>query len=115
VAASLTNLPFGGKVLKATFDGSLLAQVLDMGVNNEGTGGYLQTAGVKRDNNQWIIQGQPLNPTKKYVIAINDFLLTGGETNLGFLTRTNPHVHDVAEFRDIRQAVIEELKTGKRP
>ena len=107
-------LPFGGKVLQATFDGSLLAQVLDLGVNNEGTGGYLQTAGVKRENNQWVIGGQPLNSSRKYVVAINDFLLSGGETNLGFLTRTNPHVHDVKEFRDIRQAVIEELK-GRRP
>jgi 5'-nucleotidase len=102
-------LPFGGKVLQATFDGSLLAQVLDTGVNNEGTGGYLQTAGVTRENNQWVIGTQPLNPTKRYVVAINDFLLTGGETNLGFLTRTNAHVHDVREFRDIRQAVIAQL------
>lgn len=103
-------LPFGGKVLQATFDGSLLAQVLVVGVNNEGTGGYLQTAGVKRENNQWVIRGRPLSPAKQYVVAINDFLLTGGETNLGFLTRTNPHVHGVKEFRDIRQAVIEELE-----
>ena len=57
-------LPFGGKVLQATFDGSLLAQVLDMGVNNEGTGGYLQTANVKRENNQWVIGGQPLNASR---------------------------------------------------
>ena len=103
-------LPFGGKVLQATFDGSLVAQVLDMGVNNAGTGGYLQTAGVKRENNQWVIKGQPLNPAKKYVVAISDFLLTGGETNLSWLTRTNAHVHDVKEFRDIRQAVIDQLK-----
>ena len=79
-------------------------------LTSEGTGGYLQTAGVTRENNQWRIQGQPLSPAKKYIVAITDFLLTGGETNLGFLTRTNPHVHDVKEFRDIRQAVIEELR-----
>lgn len=102
-------LPFGGKVLQATFDGSLLAQVLDMGVNNEGTGGYLQTAGVTRANNQWMVGGQPLNPAKPYVVAISDFLLTGGETNLAFLTRANPHVRDIREFRDIRQAVIDQL------
>ena len=47
---------------------------------------------------------------KKYTVAIADFLLTGAEANLGFLTRANSHVHDVQEFRDIRRAVIEELR-----
>ena len=46
-------LPFGGKVLKATFDGSLLASVLDIGQRNQGTGGFLQTAGVTRDGDHW--------------------------------------------------------------
>jgi hypothetical protein len=32
------------------------------------------------------------------------------ETNLGFLTRANPQVHDVEELRDIRHAVIEQLR-----
>jgi hypothetical protein len=40
-------------------------------------------------------------------VALADFLLTGGEINLGFLTRTNPGVHDIQEFRDIRRAVID--------
>ena len=38
-----------------------------------------------------------------------EFLLTGGETRLPFLTRTNPQVHDVREHRDMRLALIEEL------
>jgi 5'-nucleotidase len=103
-------LPFGGKVLKATFGGALLAQVLDIGVTNAGSGGYLQTWGVTRDGARWLIQGRPLDPARRYAVAINDFLLTGGESNLGFLTRTNPQVRDVQEYRDIRQAVIDELK-----
>jgi 5'-nucleotidase/UDP-sugar diphosphatase len=103
-------LPFGGRVLHATFDGSLLAQVLDIGVKNQGTGGFLQTAGVARDGARWLVNGKPLNPAGRYAVAITDFLLTGGEANLGFLVRTNPHVHDVQELRDIRLAVIEELK-----
>jgi hypothetical protein len=37
-------------------------------------------------------------------------MLTGGETRLSFLTRTNPQVHDVQELGDIRQAVIAEMK-----
>jgi hypothetical protein len=40
---------------------------------------------------------------------MTDFLLSGGETNLAYLTRANPQVHDVEELRDIRRAVITEL------
>jgi 5'-nucleotidase len=104
-------LPFGGKILKATFDGSLLAQVLDTGLKNAGNGGYLQTWGASRDAaGKWLVQDKALEPSARYTVAISDYLLTGGETNLGFLTRTNPGVHDVSEAGDIRHAVIDELK-----
>ena len=93
-------LPFGGRIVKATFTGALLAKVLQIGQQNIGTGGYLQTAGVPAT----------IDPAARYTLAISDFLLTGGETNLGFLTRTNPEVSDISEFRDIRMAVIDELK-----
>lgn len=107
-------LPFGGKVLKASFDGSLLAAVLEVGVRNKGTGGYLQTWGVTREGTQWLVQGRPLDPAARYVVALPDFLLTGRETNLSFLTRTNPAAHDVQEFRDVRRALIEELRAAYR-
>lgn len=104
-------LPFGGKVVRASFDGSFLAQVLDQGLGNQGTGGYLHTSdGAIRTSNGWMINGEPLDPDKRYSVGISDFLLTGGETNLGYLTRTNPHVHDVEDLRDVRRAVIDELK-----
>ncbi len=103
-------LPDGGRVLEATFDGALLAQVLDVGLKNQGTGGFLQTAGVTHDGGRWLIRGRPLNLSGRYTVAMTDFLLTGAETGLGFLVRSNPHVHDVRELRDIRQAVIDELK-----
>jgi hypothetical protein len=41
---------------------------------------------------------------------MTDFLLSGRETNFGYLTRSNPQVHDVEELRDIRRAVIVELE-----
>lgn len=102
-------LPFGGKILRATFDGALLARVLDTGLNNAGTGGYLQTWGVTRPGATWLVQGKPLDPAARYRVAINDYLLTGNEVNLGFLTRANPGVRDVVEFRDVRKALIDEL------
>ena len=51
-----------------------------------------------------------IDPAGRYTVAISDFLLTGGEANLGFLTRANPEVSDVADLRDIRMVVIDELK-----
>jgi len=107
-------LPFGGKVLKASFDGSLLTSVLDIGLTNQGTGGYLHTWGATHEGNIWRVGGQPIDPTRRYTVAIAEFLLTGGETKLDFLKRTNPQVHDVQEFRDVRSAVIDELKRKYR-
>ena len=105
-------LPFGGIVLKASWDGSLVASVLDIGVKNRGTGGHLQTWGVSRQGSQWLVQGRALDPDRRYTVVLPDFLLTGREINLPFLTRTNPAVHDVQEFRDLRKALIDELRAA---
>lgn len=102
-------LPFGGKVVMATFEGALLSRVLETGVNNQGLGGYLHPWGARWENGAWHVAGRPIDPAGRYRVALTDFLLTGGEVNLGFLTRTNPQVHDVQEFRDIRRVVIDEL------
>lgn len=93
-------LPFGGKVLKVTLTGALLARVLQIGEQNKGTGGFLHTVGVP----------SPIDPAARYAVAISDFLMTGGEANLGFLTRQNPEISDITEFRDVRMALIDELK-----
>jgi 5'-nucleotidase len=93
-------LPFGGPVVKATLTGALLTKVLQIGEQNKGTGGYLQTAGIPAT----------IDPASRYTVAITDFLLTGGEANLGFLTRQNPEVSDLSDLRDIRIAVIDEVK-----
>ena len=53
--------------------------------------------------------GKPIDPAARYTVALPEFLLTGGEVNLGFLTRTNPSVSDVHTYRDLRRAMIEEL------
>ena len=107
-------LPFGGKIVGATLDGALLARVLDTGVNNQGLGGYLHVRGAKFENGGWTVQGKPIDPAGRYRVALTDFLLSGGEINMGFLTRANPGVHDVQEFRDIRRAVIEMLAATYR-
>ena len=112
-------LPFGGRVVKAELDGALLARVLDTGMNNQGLGGFLHVWGARHENGAWLVQGKPIDPARRYTVAMTDFLLSGGETNLGYLTRANPEVRDVEELRDIRRAVIEELgrqqPTGRLP
>lgn len=102
-------LPFGGKVLKLSMGGALLARVLDVGVTNQGTGGFLHARGVTRQGNRWMVGTRPLNPALRYSVAITDFLMSGRETNMEFLTLTHPLVRDVQELRDIRQIVIAEL------
>jgi len=103
-------LPFGGSVLKASVEGALLARILDAGEENRGVGGYLQTRGVSRADSRWNVQGEPIAPNRRYVVALPEFLLTGGETRLGFLTREHPQVHEVEAFRDVRRALIDELR-----
>ncbi|MBW4541160.1 MAG: bifunctional metallophosphatase/5'-nucleotidase [Myxacorys chilensis ATA2-1-KO14] len=105
-------LPFGGKVLSVEMPGDLLKRVLDQGKANRGTGGYLQTANVQYDEKTgWQIQKQPLQTNRNYRVAINNFLMSGKEQNLGFLSLQAPGVKLIAEKRDIRFAVIQELQT----
>lgn len=102
-------LPFGGTLAKARLDGALLARVLDAGENNQGLGGFLHVWGARKEGGAWLVNGKPIDPAGRYVVAMPEFLLTGAEINMGFLTRTHPQVHEVQPLRDIRRAVIEEL------
>ena len=108
-------LPFGGRVTRAAMDGTLLRSVLDTGLINRGTGGFLHARGAARDGSQWMVAGKPLDVSARYTVAMTDFLLSGGETNLGFLTRTNPAVHDVQDLRDVRLALIAALQQQYPP
>ena len=94
---------------RALLEGTLLASVLDTGVRNRGSGGYLHSRGAYRDGDTWIVQGAPLDPSRRYTVALTDFLISGGETNLGFLTRSNPSVRDVQDLGDVRAALIKEI------
>ncbi|HEX6463225.1 MAG TPA: bifunctional metallophosphatase/5'-nucleotidase [Vicinamibacterales bacterium] len=107
-------LPFGGAVVRATFTGSLLQRVLQAGEQNRGTGGFLQYVGITRDSGGFKIDGRPIDPAGSYTLAISDFLLAGAEANLGFLTRQNPDVSNVTDLRDVRMALIDELKRADR-
>jgi len=106
----LRVLPFGGVTTLAELKGSLLSKVLDVGQSNRGVGGYLLTANITGAPGAWLIKGQPIDPARTYKIATSDFLLTGGERNLEFLTKNNPDLGRVTTGKDLRFAVIQEFQ-----
>ena len=103
-------LPFGDVVVRATMDGALLKRILEIGNQNQGIGGYLHPVGIAMENGSWIVNGQPLDPSKMYTVGMPVFLMTGGETRLDFLNRDNVQISDVRNYRDIRAVVMDELR-----
>lgn len=111
-------LPFGGEVLTVDVTGDVLARVLDQGIANRGSGGFLQTYRVTQDaDGAWQVGNTPLRPDATYTLATSDFLVSGRETGLDFFNaETNPNVTITATHRDVRMAMIDELQRryGKR-
>lgn len=102
-------LPFGGAVTRVSMPGSLLLRALEAGERNRGSGGFLSALGASKSGDRWFVQGKPLNPSTRYRVAMPEYLMTGREANLPFLTRTHPLIGNIEDLRDIRQALIAEL------
>lgn len=119
----IRTLPFGGGIREVDMKGDLLLQVLQTGLKNKNNGGFLQSQPVVYNaaRNSFTISNQSINPAKIYRVAVTDFLLSGKETNLGFLNETNPGIVKVypAETAvtnpksDIRSAIIMFLASRK--
>lgn len=104
-------LPFGGKVVGVELEGNVLKRVLEQGLANRGTGGFLHTANVSRGaDGIWFVGGDMVEDNKLYRVAITDFLLTGKETGLDFLNPQEGGVKVLGESRDIRFSLIDELR-----
>jgi 2',3'-cyclic-nucleotide 2'-phosphodiesterase (5'-nucleotidase family) len=115
-------LPFGGGIVEVDMKGSLLQQILQAGLKNQGSGGYLQWANItyNEKNNAFLIQNQPLIADKMYHIVTTEFLMTGLEKGLSFLKPENPAIvkidapkkEDTTDIRnDIRLVVIDYMKS----
>jgi len=111
----LRTLPFGGGVKEVDMKGSLLVQILDAGLKNYRTGGYLQyNEDLHRDDAsaKWMLNGTAIDEGKIYHVALTEFLLTGGEANLGFLKPDNPAITKVYELptadirADVRKVIL---------
>jgi 2',3'-cyclic-nucleotide 2'-phosphodiesterase (5'-nucleotidase family) len=117
----IRSLPFGGGIREVDMKGTLLIQVLNQGKNNVGTGGFLlynDSLQFDKNQNAWILNSHTIDPQKIYRVALTEFLLTGGEANLGFLTPDNPGIVKVYDIEtavgnplaDVRIAIINYLK-----
>ena len=80
--------------------GALLRQVLEQGDRNRGIGGFLLRAGAEAS----------LDTLRRYRVVTSDFLISGGEQNLGYLSERNPALKLIRTLRDVRLVLIDELK-----
>jgi 2',3'-cyclic-nucleotide 2'-phosphodiesterase (5'-nucleotidase family) len=113
----IRSLPFGGSIVEADMKGILLKQILEAGRKNGGIGGFLHYSSdlfYDAINSQWTFKKIPINDDAVFKVALTDFLLTGGEANMGFLTKDNPGIIKVYPTytavsdprSDIRLAII---------
>jgi 5'-nucleotidase len=118
----IRSLPFGGSIMELDMKGSLLIRILNAAKLNVGSGGFLQySAALSNDNHGWALKDIPVDAAKVYKVAITDFLITGGEANLGFLTKDNPDIMkvypvftDLNDSRsDVRRAIIRYMEVAK--
>ncbi len=104
-------LPFGGRICEADIEGGLLRKVLEQGLANRGQGGFLQTSGLTGDEEGWRVNGERLADGRTYRVAINDFLISGKEQGLEFLSIRTPGLRATCrENRDIRFVFRDHLR-----
>jgi 5'-nucleotidase len=106
-------LPFGGNVTLVAMKGSLLRRVLDQGLANKGSGGFLHLANARwsEEKNNWLIKGALLDGRRIYPVAITDFLISGKEQGLDYLNRQNPDLRVIDEnVIEVRRALINQLQ-----
>lgn len=120
----LKAFPFAGFVAQVEIKGATLIRMLKVGLDNKGKGGFLQWAGIsKNDSGEWLIQKKLIQPEEFYTIMLNEYLLTGQERGLDFIHKSNPDIRNIIIpdsnesnnlRRDIRMVVIDYLKKGGR-
>jgi 5'-nucleotidase len=103
-------LPFGGKVVEVEMTGPLLLRTLEQGETNRGIGGWLLRSGAVRTPSGWQIDGQAFDSLRRYRVVTTDFLVSGGEQNMSWLSERNPGLRILGALRDARLVLIDELR-----
>ena len=57
----------------------------------------------------WTAVGVPVDPDRTYLVGVNDFLVSGRESGLGFLDVSGPDLTEVGRHGDVRRALIDAL------
>jgi len=102
----LRSFPFGGGISIVDLKGDVVEQILETGtVTNVGIGGYLQLANAEKKDDGWYIKGSKLSKSKTYKLALPDFVMGGGETNLKFIGDYQGQATSPESFGDIKNDV----------
>ncbi len=102
----LRSFPFGGGISLVKLKGEIIEKILDIGtVQNKGIGGYLQLANVEKRSDGWYVKNQKLNSRKTYTLALPDFVMSGGEANLEFISYYKNAAETPATFNGIKNDV----------
>lgn len=119
----LRALPFGGAIAEADMKGSLVIRMLEAGRKNIGIGGFLQyNQNLVWAADKWMLNGQPIDATKTYRVALPEFLLSGKEANMDFLNPTNvevvkvyPPATGITDVKsDVRLALVRYLQKNRQ-
>jgi len=104
-------LPFGGPLAEIDIKGDLLKKVLNESKSRVGQGAYLQRRNVfySDQKKDWVVDGTPIDPEKKYHVITTDFLLKG--IDLKTLNANDPGILKVSlpdpkDRTDLRNNVI---------
>ena len=116
----LEVLPFDSSLTTFTITGAHLQEALENSVSRlpQASGRFLQVSGLSYVFNPMApvgsrvkairINGDPLNPTRRYSVAVDQFLAEGGDGYAMFLQTSDKRDHQIP-FRDL---LIAALKTG---
>jgi len=113
LADVITALPFDNRVVLLSVSGTELAGALEHGSVADGSGAFLQLAGIEvrpdgGSPSEILVGGRPLDPAGTYRVAVNDFLADGGDGYGPWLDRL-PEERRETWFL-VRDLVAEELR-----
>jgi 2',3'-cyclic-nucleotide 2'-phosphodiesterase (5'-nucleotidase family) len=111
-------MPFGNKIVEVNMKGTLLEKILLANDSRKGLGGYLQLdARIRMTADKIYIGDRLLEANRDYRIRTVEFLLSGKELKLEYLTDKNPEISSVKPVNDesgkpldLRLAFIRRLK-----
>lgn len=111
-------MPFGNKIVEVNMKGALLEKILLANDSRKGLGGYLQMdERLRVASDKVFIGGRPLETDRNYRIRTVEFLLSGKELRLEYLTDKHPDISSVKPVEDkpgkpldLRLAFIRRLK-----